>query len=63
MTSCVCMYVCMYVCTFGLHESLCCSLEIITTLLIGYTPIQNEKFKKKTWVPRLHTEGAHTAMN
>ena len=29
-------------------ESLCCSPEIITTLLIGYTPIPNKKLKKKT---------------
>ena len=28
-------------------ESLCCSPETLTTLLIGYTPIQNTKFKKK----------------
>ena len=28
-------------------ESLCCPPEIITTLLIGYTPIQNKRFKKK----------------
>ena len=28
-------------------ESLPCSSEIITTLLIAYTPIQNKKFKKK----------------
>jgi len=28
-------------------ESLHCSLESATTLLIGYTPIQNKKFKKK----------------
>ena len=28
-------------------ESLCCSPETITTLLIGCTPIQNEKLKKK----------------
>ena len=27
-------------------ESLCCSPETITTLLIGYTPIQNKKLKK-----------------
>ena len=27
-------------------ESLCCSPEIIITLLIGYIPIQNKKFKK-----------------
>ena len=28
-------------------ESLCCSPETITTLLIGYTPIQNKNFKLK----------------
>ena len=28
-------------------ESLCCSPETITTLLIGYTPTQNKKFKQK----------------
>ena len=28
-------------------ESLCCLPGIITTLLIGYTPIQNKKFKIK----------------
>ena len=28
-------------------ESLSCSLETITTLLIGGSPIQNKKFKKK----------------
>ena len=28
-------------------ESLCCSPETITTLLISYTPIQNKKFFKK----------------
>ena len=33
----------MYVC----GESLCCSLETITTFLIGYTPIQNKKFNEK----------------
>ena len=27
-------------------ESLCCSPETITTLLIVYTPIQNKKLKK-----------------
>ena len=30
-----------------LAESLCCLPETITTLLIGYTPIQNEQFKEK----------------
>ena len=29
-------------------EHLCCPPETITTLLIGYTPIQRKKFKKKT---------------
>ena len=29
-------------------ESLCCSPETITTLLIGYAPTQNKKFKQKT---------------
>ena len=28
-------------------ESLCCSPETITALLIGYTSIQNKKFKRK----------------
>jgi len=28
-------------------ESLCCPLATVTTLLIGYTPIQNKKFSKK----------------
>ena len=28
-------------------ESLCCSPETITTLVISYTPIQNKKLKKK----------------
>ena len=26
-------------------ESFCCSRETTTTLLVGYTPIQNKKFK------------------
>ena len=30
----------------GMAELLCCALETITTLLIGYTPIQNKKLKK-----------------
>ena len=37
MDTCICM-----------AESLCCPPEIITTLLIGYTVIQNKKVKKKT---------------
>ena len=28
-------------------ESRCCSPETITTLLMGYTPIQNKNVKKK----------------
>ena len=28
-------------------ESLFCSSETIITLFIGYTPVQNKKFKKK----------------
>ena len=28
-------------------ESLCYSPETVTTLLIGYTPMQNKKFKNK----------------
>ena len=35
MDTCICM-----------AESLCCSPETITTLLIGFTPIQNKKFLK-----------------
>ena len=36
MDTCVCM-----------AESLCCPRETITTLLIGYTPIQNKSLKKQ----------------
>ena len=32
-------------------ESLCCPLETITTLLLGYTSIQNKKLKKKKKLP------------
>ena len=35
MNTCICM-----------AESLPCSPETVTTLLIGYSPIQNTKFKK-----------------
>ena len=31
----------------GMAESLCCPPETITTLLTGYTPIQNKKFNLK----------------
>ena len=37
MDTCICM-----------AESLCCSPETTTTLLTGYTPVQNKKFK--VWV-------------
>ena len=39
-------YMCVYI-HICVAESLCCSPETITTLLIGYTPIQNKKFLKK----------------
>jgi hypothetical protein len=35
MDTCICM-----------AESIYCPLETITTLLIGYNPVQNKKFKK-----------------
>ena len=38
MNTCICM-----------AESLCCLPETITTLLIGYTPLQNKKVFKK-WI-------------
>ena len=40
--TCVCM-----------AESLCRPLETITTLLIGYTPIQNKKLKKKNHLSKV----------
>ena len=36
----------MDICTC-MGESLCCSPEMITTLLISYIPMQNKKFKRK----------------
>ena len=36
MGTCICM-----------AESLCCAPEIITTLLLNYTPIENKNLKKK----------------
>ena len=36
MDTCICM-----------AECLCCPPETITTLFIGYTSIQNKKFRKK----------------
>ena len=35
-------------------ESLCCSPETITTLLISHIPIQNKKLKKKKENETLH---------
>ena len=37
MDTCICM-----------TESLCCTPEAITTLLIGYTPVQNKSLKRKS---------------
>ena len=45
MDTCICM-----------AESLCCSSEIITTLLIGYTPVQNEAFLQKLFPGQGWTE-------
>ena len=39
MNACVCI-----------TKSLCCSPETITTLLIGYTPVQNKRFKNRNIV-------------
>ena len=39
-------------------ESLHCSSEIITTLLISYAPVQNKKFKK-TWENFFKKESFH----
>ena len=35
-------------------ESLCCPPETVTTLLIGYTPIQNKKLKKNKVFKSVH---------
>ena len=37
-------------------QSLCCPPETTTTLLIGYTPIQHKKLKKKTQKPLLEAK-------
>jgi len=37
-------------------ESLCCPPETITTLINGYTPMQNKQFKKETKPPKGRTE-------
>ena len=42
MDTCICM-----------AKSLCCPPETITTLLISYTPIENEKSKKETNPPNI----------
>ena len=41
-------------------ESVCCSSETITTLLIGYTPIQNKKFKEKRRKPNSNKKSTLT---
>ena len=38
-------------------QSLCCPLETITTLLIGYTLIQNKKFKK-SWCRKISNQSS-----
>ena len=40
-------------CTY-MNEPLCCPPETITTLLIGYILMQNEKLKNKGWVSAIH---------
>ena len=41
-------------------ESLCCSPEIIITLLIGYTPLQNKTFKKQSlWLKQCENVSMH----
>ena len=59
-----CIHVCM-------TESLCCSPETISTMLIGYTPMQNKKLKEKelcfgcvqserpSWQTTLYIEGGN----
>ena len=42
-----------YMYMYGWIESLCCPPETITTLLISYTPIENEKSKKETNPPNI----------
>ena len=50
MDTCICICIRMYVYVYidrqiDMAESFCCSPEIITTLLIGYMPMQNKKLK------------------
>ena len=54
MGTCVCM-----------AEALRCSPETIITLLIGYTPVQNKKFKvwKKAWAGKWHNRGLLWALS
>ena len=40
----------------GIAKSLCCSPEIMTTLLIRYTPIQNKTFKMNNTPSYCHRE-------
>ena len=47
------MYICICV-----AESLFCSLETVTALLIGYTSIQNKELKKKNCPEKILIEGA-----
>ena len=41
-------------------ESFRCSPETVTTLLIGYTPIQNKKFKEKRRKPNSNKKSTLT---
>ena len=43
---CIYIYICIYTYIY-MAQSLHCSPETTTTLLISYTPIQNKKFEKK----------------
>ena len=44
-------------------ESLCGPLETITTLLIGYSPIQNKKVKKIIILPRRKKRGRYLLLS
>ena len=43
-------------------ESFRCSPETIITLLIGYTPIQNKKLKKKVFSGEVYAYNDHTVL-
>ena len=50
-----------------MNESPCCSPETITTVLINFTPTQNEKFKiflikKKPWLIKLKALKLETSL-